>query len=181
MEFRSKTAEIDHIERASPFRRFRSNYNDGSSTSIPQQNRQKAVYGGRIFSQFGSRYHIVGRWPPTHESDRQRLPYNFKRPVVPVVTVSTSFSDESHSRELDPSNRCPLGVEMDTSQQATVTSRDKDSLGGHNGAVSRRSGGWSKRPGCGPIRGGCGTGGRCKRQPTVWLAPALLERCNASY
>jgi hypothetical protein len=59
-----------------------------------------------------------------------RLPYNFKRPVVPVVTVSTSFLDESHSREVDPSNRCPLGVEMDTSQQATVTSRDKDALVG---------------------------------------------------
>jgi len=28
--------------------------------------------------------------------------------------------DESHSREVDSSDRCPLGVEMDTSQQATA-------------------------------------------------------------
>ena len=27
----------------------------------------------------------------------------------------------------------------------------------------------------------CGTGARCERQQTVWLAPALGERCNSSY
>jgi hypothetical protein len=55
-----------------------------------------------------------------------QLPYNCKRPVVSGCDRLDILIDESHSREVDPSDRCPLGVEMDTSQQATVISGDKD-------------------------------------------------------
>src|ERR1700733_8835478 len=62
-------------------------------------------------------------------------------------------------------------VEMDTPQQATVTSRDKNTLGGTTAQYRGQAGdGRSDLAGAHPCA--CGMGARCKRQPTVWLAPA---------